>query len=331
MFAMLWVCVFLYSHIISASPASLPGSGTQLSPSNISLPTSSGGNTVLGAWPSIPWKTYIPRTDLVLDFKAYGRYADQSKWPAIRKDLDELQAWFDAEKNIPEEALDFQIFQRDTFTLRLSRMVRSPGIIGISASEASQVVQVINGFFFAFNDKPREFNTQIYRREQPYVRLELAVFWFPEPSNWPVKLPWPLLSAPGADMMVELYGSEMDPKGALTHQIDRDLNYFKNDFLDEGPQEGPINHSVYRHRYLRLEILQLDPEVAVERRMMQVLLTAIKNTYFHVSPGKVTINCGPRELGVYLYGPGKGNFAKVLITYNFNLGDDVQNQNVTET
>ncbi|KAI4179388.1 MAG: hypothetical protein L6R41_007873 [Letrouitia leprolyta] len=327
---MLWECLLLFIRLISASPASAPGSGMQLSSSNVNPAVAIGRNHVLGAWPNIPWKMDIPRTDLSLNFGSYGRFADQSKWPAIKKDLDGLQAWFDAEKTITEELLDFLIFARDTFTLSLSRLERTPRIIDFSAYEAFQVVQTIKGIFFTYKDKPREFRAAMFRREQPNVQVELVLFWDRDPSNWPVDLPWLLTSDRGVDITVQYYGIDMDPKGTLTNAIARDISYLRNGFEDEGPDEGPIDHMVYRHRYLRLEIHHLIPELAIKRWMMQDLLLAIRDQYFHISAGKVAVNCGPREVGVYFSRPGKGNFAKVLITFKISFGDDEQIRNVTE-
>lgn len=165
-------------------------------------------NHSLGAWPPhLPWSTSIGQ-DSTLVFTEYGRYAPPKIFAHVRTTLADMrrhiEVWGESDFGSENQCILGSPF--------LDVDIRCHSSDGkISASAVGEALKAIEGFFFTFNDKPREFSAEI--RVPLRSTMSIALKWNYVMDRWPRTLPFnmPLrLNRFFTRLEVYVYGKDLE-------------------------------------------------------------------------------------------------------------------------
>lgn len=250
MYSIYVLCSFAYlsaylSPILALHPA-------LRQPSNISLSAIGLSNYTLDAWPTqLPWTLYI-NNELTMDFVDYGEYANPAMWNDIRNGLDDIAHSIQHEGDwVIKPWSDRNIYTRQAVAVEFSADFR-PGSLEISPTDIAKVLRAVNGLFFIYKDKPREFDAEIKTRRQSgwYMTLNWESFIV----AWPRRLPWTMTHGGSSTFALEiyLYGRDADP--AWEDEVDDDIDQLISIIENEGPATSLLTKHSYQYRHIRLDI-----------------------------------------------------------------------------
>ena len=221
---------YCFNFIGLSSTLLLPSQPALWVSSNVSFTASISNGLRLGAWPThLPW-SFDLGPELKVTILHYGRYATQTMLDQVRDGLRNAQRWF-GDPSFPYVVRTRKAYRFGCNVIVFDCDPVDRDIVQMSPGDILSILQAIEGFFFLYQDGPREFSTNTLRPTLTTYTQSLS--WRVYTDGWPVTLPFMFCRVgiePGFWEGYQ-YGAELEPSSK--YQVEQSLEQVEHE-IHEG-------------------------------------------------------------------------------------------------